>query len=121
MKKHLVKLTIGTMIIVSAVSLAACGGAPAAQPAPAAPAPVTTPSQVDPAALRAKGEQIYQTTVGCKNCHGADGKGLPNVAPDVRGESADDIKRALGGDAMSFIRMTNDDVEAVAAYLKSLQ
>ncbi|MBI2831859.1 MAG: c-type cytochrome [Chloroflexi bacterium] len=133
MNKHLTKINTMGIFIMAAVFLSACGGQPAATSAPAtkvpaspAPPAVTTPApaKVDPAVQRAKGEQIYQKTgggTGCQACHGTDGKGKPNTAPDVRGASADDIKRALGGDAMSFIRLPDDDIEAVAAYLKYLQ
>ncbi|MBI4188705.1 MAG: cytochrome c [Chloroflexi bacterium] len=133
MNKHLTKCKIGIIVIsiVAVVFLSACGGKPVTEPTTPPPASTpppttTTPaaSTVDPAVLRAKGEEIFQKTgggVGCKTCHGADGKGIPNTAPDVRGKSADDIKRALNGDAMSFIRLTNEEIEAVATYLKYLQ
>ena len=77
-----------------------------------------------PADEKQKGEELYQKTaggIGCQFCHGADGKGVPNTAPDVRGKSADDITRALNGEAMSFISMTEEEIEAVTAYLKYLQ
>ncbi len=54
------------------------------------------------------------------SCHGIDGEGT-NLGPEIRGKTADDIKQALAGDAMSFIRLTDDDIEAVAAYLKYLE
>lgn len=119
---------MASILIAAAVLLAACGGKPAA---PSSPAPTTTPpptaptspSAVDTAALRAKGEEIFQKTaggVGCQSCHGADGKGT-NSGPDILGKTADDIKRALGGDAMSFIHLTEEEIQAVAAYVKTLQ
>lgn len=131
MNKYLTKILISIMFtfVAAAVFLTACGGKPASTPSPS-PSPVTPPPVVatapkaDSAALKAKGEEIYQKTaggIGCKTCHGADGKGIPNTAADVRGASADDIKRALGGDAMSFISLTEDDIQAVAAYLKYLE
>ncbi len=73
--------------------------------------------------MRAKGQELYQKTaggVGCQACHGADGKGKPNTAPGVRGASADDIRRALGGDAMNSISLSEEEIEAVAAYLEYL-
>ena len=133
MNKHLIKaITAGMSIFIIALLFPACGGKPAATPLPATktpasptPPPVTAPAppKVDPSVVRAKGEQLYQKTaggMGCQACHGADGKG-GNLGPDIRGKSGDDIKRALGGDAMSFIRLPDDDIEAVAAYLKYLQ
>lgn len=128
--KHITKPLISVMVIfLVMVSLfTACGGKPAStpSPSPATPPPAATPIPVkaDPAILRAKGEEIFQKTaggVGCKSCHGADGKGIPNTAPDVRGKTADDIKRALGGDAMRFLSLTEEELEAVTTYLKYLQ
>ena len=126
--KHIIRSLISVMaiFIVMVSLLTACGGKPAStpSPSPATPPPAVAPTpKADSAALKAKGEEIYQRTaggVGCKSCHGADGKGIPNTAPDVREASADDIKRALGGDAMSFISLTEEEIEAVATYLKSL-
>ena len=131
MSRYLLKIfvSVAAISIAMAVFLTACGGTSAFKPVPA-PSPVPAPPpeaspKVDPAVLQAKGEEIFQKTgaggVGCKACHGTDGKGIANTAPEVRGKTADDIKRALGGDAMSFIRMTNEDIDAVAVYLKYLQ
>ena len=127
--KHIIRSLISVMaiFIVMVSLLTACGGKPAStpSPSPATPPPAVTPTpKVDPAALKAKGEEIYQRTaggVGCKSGPGTDGKGIPNTAPDVREASADDIKRALGGDAMNFVRMTDEEIQAVAAYLQSLK
>ena len=133
LSKYLPMITVSivAMSIAMAVFVTACGGTPVSKPVPA-PNPATSPATprpgaqapaVDPLVLRAKGEEIFQKTaggVGCKTCHGTDGKGIPNTAPDVRGKSADDIQRALGGDAMNFIRLTEDDLKAVATYLNYL-
>lgn len=128
MNRCLMKIVpgIGGVLAAAVLLLAACGGGPAAQPAASPSAPATPPAtpKGDSAALRAKGEDLFQKTaggVGCQMCHGADGKGKPNIAPAIRGKTADDIKRALGLDAMSFIRLTDDDIQAVAEYLKYLQ
>lgn len=129
MNKHLMKVSVSIVVssIVAAMLLTACGGDTTTRPTPTAIAPTVSPTptgpKVDPAVLRARGEEIFQKTaggVGCKACHGADGKG-GNLGPDVRGKTADDINRALGGDAMSFLRISEDDIQAVAAYLKTLQ
>ena len=131
MKKYLIKILISIMVtfVAAAVFLTACGGksasTPTPSPSPATPPPAVAPTpKVDSVALKAKGEEIYQKTaggIGCKTCHGTDGKGIPNTAPDIREASAEDIRRALGGDAMSFISMTDEDIEAVATYTKYLQ
>lgn len=45
-----------------------------------------------------------------------------SVGPNVRGKSAHEIDDAIKRvSAMSFIRMSDDDIQAVAAYLKYLQ
>lgn len=132
MSKHVTLAVTGSIFIfVVALVVAACGAPPAATPSPATKAPVSPAApkiaptaKVDPSALRTKGEEIYKKTaggMGCQACHGADGKGVPNTAPNILGKSADDIKRALGGDAMRFIAISDDDLQAVAAYLKSLE
>ncbi|MBI4640698.1 MAG: cytochrome c [Candidatus Tectomicrobia bacterium] len=70
-----------------------------------------------------KGEEVFQKTagnVGCQYCHGADAKG--KVGPNIRGKSAKAITQALGTVLqMGFITLTEDQIEAVAAYLKYLE
>lgn len=84
--------------------------------------PPTTSESAAPDQL-ALGEEIYQTTaggVGCAACHGADGLGL--VGPNVLGKSAGTIKANLEGtDAMLFIVLSDEEIEAVAAYLAFLE
>ena len=90
----------------------------------AAPTPVPTPPpKADTAALQAKGERIFQKTaggVGCQYCHGTDAKG-GNLGPDIRGVTGEEITGALGRDPMTFIYLTDEEIEAVTAYLKYLQ
>ncbi|MDP2931037.1 MAG: hypothetical protein Q8O05_00890 [Chloroflexota bacterium] len=43
------------------------------------------------------------------------------MGPNIRGKTAEDIKQALGGDAMSFISLTGEEIEAVTTYLKYLE
>ena len=87
---------------------------------PIAPATSITPapiSQVGSAALKAKGEEIYKKTdggTGCFSCHGDTGKSIPGRTPDIRGESTGEITQALNIDVMSFINLTEEDIEAVA-------
>jgi mono/diheme cytochrome c family protein len=75
-------------------------------------------------APKLQGEEIYQRTaggIGCQSCHGVDGKGS-NLGPGIRGASVDDINRALAiSDTMSSIFLTDEEVEAVATYLKHLE
>lgn len=102
--------------------------APTATPEPvqapeSSPVQVTTaPSSAD---LIAQGKEIFEKTaggVGCALCHGFDAKGDPSQgAPDNRGASADTIFAALASrPQMSFITLTNDEIDAVAAYLAFL-
>lgn len=70
----------------------------------------------------AVGEEIFQTKaggVGCAACHGKDGKGA--TAPANRGSSAEEIRVQLAtNEAMQFISLTDDEIEAVAEYLAYL-
>ncbi|MBI4362664.1 MAG: cytochrome c [Euryarchaeota archaeon] len=63
--------------------------------------------------------------MGCASCHGMDGKGgLPGVgAPDIRGASEARVRGALAGGVplmSSFIKLNDEEVTAVVAYLKYL-
>lgn len=72
--------------------------------------------------LVVKGEEIFQVTagdVGCQLCHGTDATGV--IGPDIRGMDATFIKNALRAVAdMEFMELNDDEIEAVAAYLKTL-
>ena len=93
----------------------------------ATPVLVTAPATEGPSdeELIAQGKEIFEKTaggVGCALCHGLDARGDPSQgAPDNRGASADTIFAALASrPQMSFITLTNDEVDAVAAYLAFL-
>lgn len=101
-------------LLAAAGLLSACGGESGE--------PAATPKG-DSATLSEKGEALYQrpyAEMGCEFCHGAGGEGKLNVAPDIRGKSAEDIARALHGDAMSYLYITEEEIEAVAAYLEDM-
>jgi mono/diheme cytochrome c family protein len=73
----------------------------------------------------ANGKVIFEKTaggVGCAACHGLDGRGKRDLAsPNIRGKAVSDILRALETRAqMRFINLSDDELEAVAAYLKAL-
>jgi len=97
------------------LNLLGAAAAPSAAPLPAPPAAGTG----DPVA---QGEQIFQKTaggVGCASCHGPEARGL--IGPNIRGKTASQISSALGHvDAMLFIKLTSEQIEAVAAYLATL-
>ncbi|MCZ7574258.1 MAG: cytochrome c [Ardenticatenaceae bacterium] len=101
--------------------------APTATSAPTATAGSDAPA--DPAPddeLLAKGKLIFEKTaggVGCASCHGMDGKGNTKIgAPDNRGATEEQVRTALSGgvEMMSFIKLTDDEITAVVAYLKYL-
>jgi len=110
----------------------------ATAPAATTPAATGTPSATSAAtpsatgvglsALAARGKTVYETAgeVGCQDCHGPVGKGgetkAGQGAPDVRGASYQKASDALRGGvpAMSFIKLTTAELEAVVAYLEYL-
>ncbi len=113
--------------------------APAAAPAPNAPAVSTGPGQASnpgPAPqgggqgssdLLAKGKLVYEKTaggVGCAYCHGMDGKGAgPSGlnAPPIQGKTEAHVRDALANMVMmSFVKLSDDEITAVGAYLQYL-
>ena len=76
----------------------------------------------------ARGRLIFEKTaggVGCAYCHGRDGKGEGVAglgAPDIRGAPEAKVRAALGGGVplMSFIDLSDEEIEAVVAYLQYL-
>ncbi len=70
------------------------------------------------------GERIFKNAatkdgIGCSYCHGPDGKG--NIGPSILGKTPGDIRFALDSiDAMDFINLNQEKVEAVSTYLQWL-
>lgn len=110
--------------------------------APATPTPTAAPPTATPTAtpvgsttptatpdgpgngddLLARGKELFDTAaggLGCAYCHKADAMGDPVLgSPDIRGVTADQIFDALETRAqMTFITMTEQEVNAVTAYL----
>jgi mono/diheme cytochrome c family protein len=85
------------------------------------PGPTPTPA---PPEVIARGEEIFQRTaggVGCASCHGREARGGAGV-PNIVGRPASDIQRALRTvGQMSFIKLSDEEIEAVAAYLQTLR
>ncbi len=107
---------------------------PTKAPAPSAATVTATPTQatssvpdeVSDEETLAQGKLIFEKTaggVGCAMCHGMDGQGDPmQAAPPNIGASAATIEQALfDRPQMSFIKLTRDEVNAVAAYLQWLK
>ena len=74
--------------------------------------------------LLAKGKIIFEETaggVGCASCHGFDGRGTPN-GPNIISLTRTAIAGAAGGGVpdMADIKLTGDELDAVAAYLATL-
>ncbi len=71
--------------------------------------------------LLAQGKLIFEKTaggVGCAACHGLDGKG--GSAPYNRGASESRFREVLAGSAMNFIKLSDQEIKAVLAYLQWL-
>lgn len=124
-------ILIGTVLVLLLVTACATEATPTPEPTTPASMPTPAPSlssertgesTMSQDNIIARGEEIFQKTAGgtgCAVCHGKDGSGV--VGPDIRSRSTDDIRDALTSvPDMSHISLKNEDVEAVAAYLKYL-
>lgn len=139
-------IAIGALLVAAACG----GGSSAsdATPAPAktaavatlpqATSPATLPAATTPAATPsagaaatgavAAGKRVYETAgdLGCTECHQASGRGgkttAGDTAPDIRGATLTKVKDALSGGAaaMSFIKLSEQEIQAVVAYLDYL-
>lgn len=136
MKRVRSALLGAAMVAVTAAS--ACGGSTSVPAAGVAAAVATTAPAVAtgvPAAsasrdaVLARGREIFQKTaggVGCAYCHGPEAKGGASgtTAPNIRGGVATEAKlrAALAGGAplMSFIKLDDEEIEAVLQYVQSL-
>ena len=149
MKKELVRFMAGILMGAATLGvLTACGGstgsAAPTSSAPAATVPAAPATSAAPAAanaqppaqtgnqaandLLAKGKLVFDKTAGgtgCAYCHGFDGKGAGPAgvgAPDNRGASEEKLRNALAGGVplMTYIKLTDEEITAVVAYLKYL-
>lgn len=88
-----------------------------------AAAPTTTDAGQADAALIALGEMVYFETagdVGCDACHGQDALG--DIGPNIVGKSAETIRVNIEtNENMTFIILSDEEIEAVAAYLATLE
>lgn len=91
---------------------------------PATPQPDGPPNSD----LLARGKLVFEKTageVGCAFCHGLDGKGGGTSglgAPDIRDRKEAKVRGALSGGVplMSFIKLSEEEITAVVAYLQYL-
>lgn len=106
---------------------------PASAPVTSSPTvatPASTPtmgSGGSPSAqqLLARGKVIFDKEaggIGCQACHGLDGKGKVGLAPTIRGKNEGAVRIAIQGGVamMSFIKLSDEDITAVVAYLQYL-
>ena len=143
MAKRSVLGAIAALLLIAA-ALTACGGigeateepAPTSTPAATSTPAPTAPPQTSSAKMATAGsggemgedlfqlgERIFEKEagegVGCSTCHGADAKG--SIGPNIRGKTPDDIRGALARvDALSFLRLNQQKIDAVSEYLKWL-
>lgn len=101
------------------------GGGPPARPVSTRPAGRTSSASVQAPELVATGKVVFDQTaggVGCAFCHGMDGRGKREfAAPDIRGKTASDVLNAMQTRAqMSTVKLSDDEVKAVVAYLSVL-
>lgn len=99
-------------------------------PSASSPASSTAPGDATPASdpVLALGKKVYETAGGdgCQDCHGPDAKGRQTKsgtnAPFIRGASEQKLRDALAGGAplMSFLKLSNGEIEAVIKYLEFL-
>ncbi len=96
----------------------------AVPPSTPAPAPTVSAGGGD---LLAKGKPIYEKTaggVGCAYCHSLDGKGKGPGNPDspnIRGKDEGAVRAAISRvPVMSFIKLSDEEITVVVAYLKYL-
>lgn len=109
--------------------------APAMSAVPASPTAAATVAPTNaataPSVLTGQlglGNRVYDTVgvTGCTECHGPTGKGgvteLGDSAPDIRGATETKVRTALNGGAaaMSYLKLTDEEIEAVVAFLKYL-
>ena len=107
--------------------------APAPSPPPDEPAPSSEPSTPAPSEdpmgdtndreqLISLGKTLYDESaggVGCAMCHAVDARG--DIGPSLRGKSLGDIQFAMeNNEQMSFIIVSPEEIEAIAAYLQQL-
>lgn len=87
-------------LLLAALTLAACGGKKAAEPAPAAQA-AAAPAAALPAGDSAKGQVLFVPTCGA--CHGPEGKGVQGLGKDMTTSTF--IAEKTDADLLAFIKV----------------
>ena len=115
-----------TLVVGSGVSASDPSGPATGGPEASASVPPGT-SDADAPKL-ALGRKVFLTAGGdgCVSCHGPEARGQTTkngtTAPNIRGATERKLRDALAGGAalMTFLKLSDDEIEAVIAYLESL-
>lgn len=100
--------------------------APTETPVTSATPPPTTVTDASTDDLLAQGKLIFEKTAGlsgqgCAYCHMLDARGQGSKPPNIRGKNRVDIRQALINVLdMNDLKLNDDEITAVAAYLKYL-
>ena len=105
-------------VVLLLVVFAGCAGEPKQT------APPATPSTPAPVELVAKGKALYANKA-CGACHGANGEGLPNVGPVLRGLYAtqrelDTGQKVTADDAYLMESVKNPDAKTAKGFQKGM-
>jgi len=71
--------------------------------------------------LEAAGKVVFEEDIGCIACHGDKAKGDIGIGPDIRGKKADDVRLQIESNEMMMFDITDEQLEAVIAYLAYLK
>ena len=71
--------------------------------------------------LEAAGKVVFEEDIGCIACHGDKAKGDVGIGPDIRGKKADDVRLQIESNEMMMFDITDEQMEAVIAYLAYLK
>lgn len=131
------------LLLMVASFVVGCGGgdssAPAASTAPAEEPVAEAPAADDNAALIAEGQALFTGTAICYTCHGQDGTGMPQLAPNLTDDEwlnieapptvdkiAEIIKNGVAEPKQhqapmpAMVQLNDDQVNAIATYVVSL-
>ena len=123
-----------SLILGVAVLLAACGGSTNG-------GETTIEEPAYPAEMISEGDSLFQQT--CFTCHGADGKGLPNLGKDLT--TSEFVKDSTDGELLTYVLegraaddplnttgiamppkggfdfLSEDDINSIIAFMRSIQ
>ncbi len=130
-----------SLLLLMVVSLmAGCGGGDSSAPASApAEEPQAAAPAADNAALIEEGKTLFTGTAICFTCHGQDGTGMPQLAPNLTDDEWLNIEAPVTVEKVSgiikngvpepkqhqapmpaMVQLNDDQVKAIATYVVSL-